>query len=120
MDWLRSEDLKEEKGLTTSKLTITRRGTIYVSQIDLLTVSVLPLSRSCRISGSKSEMPANCLERARRAANLAAKEFVDRPNPTRAKHITMPHLIWRNCAELLTPLWGALGHDLFLCSCLWD
>ena len=26
MDWLRSEDLKEEKVLTTSKLTITRRG----------------------------------------------------------------------------------------------
>ena len=30
MDWLRSEDLKEEKVLTTSKLTITRR------RVDLL------------------------------------------------------------------------------------
>jgi|KBSSwiStaDraftv2_1062776.scaffolds.fasta_scaffold392042_1 hypothetical protein len=40
MDWLRSEDLKEEKVLTTSKLTITRRGAIYLFRIDLKTVSV--------------------------------------------------------------------------------
>jgi len=26
MDWLRSEDLNEEKGVTTSDLTLTRRG----------------------------------------------------------------------------------------------
>ena len=36
MDWLRSEDLKEEKVLTTSKLTITRQRSIYLSQIDLV------------------------------------------------------------------------------------
>ena len=35
MDWLSSEDLKEEKVLTTSKLTITRRGAIYLFRIDL-------------------------------------------------------------------------------------
>ena len=40
MDWLRSEDLKEEKVLTTSKVTITRRGAIYLFRIDLMTVSV--------------------------------------------------------------------------------
>ncbi len=39
MDWLRSEDLKEEKVLTTSKLTITRRGAIYLFRINLMTVS---------------------------------------------------------------------------------
>ena len=33
MDWLRSEDLKEEKVLTTSKLTITRDGSIYFSEL---------------------------------------------------------------------------------------
>ena len=44
MDWLRSEDLKEEKVLTTSKLTITRQRAIYLSQIDLLTVSARPSS----------------------------------------------------------------------------
>ena len=36
MDWLRSEDLKEEKMLTTSNLTITRHEWIYLSQIELL------------------------------------------------------------------------------------
>ena len=36
MDWLRSEDLKEEKVLTTSNLTITRHEWIYLSQIELL------------------------------------------------------------------------------------
>ncbi len=40
MDWLRSEDLKEEKVLTTSKVTITRQGAIYLFRIDLMTVSV--------------------------------------------------------------------------------
>ncbi len=35
MDWLRSEDLKEEKVLTTSEITITRHGSVYSSQIDL-------------------------------------------------------------------------------------
>jgi len=44
MDWLRSEDLKEEKVLTTSKLTITRQQLIYLSQINLVTVSVRPSS----------------------------------------------------------------------------
>ncbi len=44
MDWLRSEDLKEEKVLTTSKLTITRQGSIYLFRIDLVTVSVRPSS----------------------------------------------------------------------------
>jgi hypothetical protein len=34
MDWLRSEDLKEEKVLTTSKLTIARQRSIYLSQIE--------------------------------------------------------------------------------------
>ena len=35
MDWLRSEDLKEEKVVTTSKVTITRQEGICLSQIDL-------------------------------------------------------------------------------------
>ena len=35
MDWLRSEDLKEEKVLTTSKHTIARQGPICSFQIDL-------------------------------------------------------------------------------------
>jgi hypothetical protein len=34
MDWLRSENLKEEKVLTTSTLTITRQTSIYLSQIE--------------------------------------------------------------------------------------
>ena len=42
MDWLSSEDLKEEKVLTTSKPTITRQRSIYLSQIGLLTVSARP------------------------------------------------------------------------------
>ena len=44
MVWLRSEDLKEEKVLITSQLTITRQRSIYLSQIDLLTVSARPSS----------------------------------------------------------------------------
>jgi hypothetical protein len=47
MDWLRSEDLKEEKVLTTSKLTITRQGSIYLSQIDLETISAGPYAYAC-------------------------------------------------------------------------
>ena len=95
MDWLRSEDLKEEKVLTTSKLTITRQGSIYLSQIGPCDRFGASFVRSCRISGSKSEMPRTAWSGQRERANLVAKEFADRPNPARAKHVRMPHLIWR-------------------------
>lgn len=63
MDWLRSEDLKEEKVLTTSKLTITRQGSIYLSQIDLVTVSAGPsLTPVMLDSGPTSEMLRYCGE----------------------------------------------------------
>jgi hypothetical protein len=35
MDWLRSEDLKEEKVVTTSKPTIARQPGIYCSKLTL-------------------------------------------------------------------------------------
>ena len=65
MDWLRSEDLKEEKVLTTSKLTITRRRSIYLFRIDLVTVSVrLRLTLHAGFQAQSLKMPRICLERA--------------------------------------------------------
>jgi hypothetical protein len=63
MDWLRSEDLKEEKVLTTSKLTIARQRSIYLSQIEPMTVSApLPSCDSSAGFGLRVRNAANLLK----------------------------------------------------------
>ena len=61
MDWLRSEDLKEEKVLTTSNLTITRHEWIYLSQIEPLpfrcVFSPTPFYGGFRLAVECHEMP---------------------------------------------------------------
>ncbi len=86
MDWLSSEDLKEEKVLTTSKLTITRQRSIYLSQIDLLTVSARPpvLRSSMLDSRLNVRDAANLLEGVN--PGLGEQVRICWPaNPTRAK-----------------------------------
>ena len=76
MDWLRSEDLKEEKVLTTSKLTITRRGAIYLFRIDLKTVSVRHWSYAPQ-AGSRLKVrnAANWLKSGQTLASGSRSEF---------------------------------------------
>ena len=69
MDWLRSEDLKEEKVLTTSNHTIARQRPIYSFQIDLagLRLKLVPIqsswglqSEGCVACSRESLTPAVC------------------------------------------------------------
>ena len=79
MDWLRSEDLKEEKGLTTSKLTITRQGSILLvpnRSCDGFGASFLPLPT---YGGFRLKVgnAVDCLQSGQRErANPVAKEFI--------------------------------------------
>jgi hypothetical protein len=110
MDWLSSEDLKEEKVLTTSKLTITRQRSIYLSQIDLLTVSARPpvLRSSMLDSRLNVRDAANLLE----GVNPGLGEQVricwpGKPYPSQTNRLA--HLRSRYCTKLLTRCPGHFG-----------
>ena len=112
MDWLRSEDLKEEKVLITSQLTITRQRSIHLSQIDLVTVSARPsVLRSFMLDFRLNVRDAaNLLER----TNPGLGEQVRicwpcKPDPSQTN--SLAHLRSRYCTKLLTRCPGHFGRD---------
>ena len=120
MDWLRSEDLKEEKVLTTSKVTITRRGAIYLFRIDLMTVSVRHWSYAPQ-PGFRLKV-RKCREFAWRAGEpwLGRQSMLRWPSGLLSEPNTQvePFASGILCkiAHWMSP---ALGRDLCWCSGLW-
>ena len=85
MDWLRSEDLKEEKALTTSKHTIARQEPICSFQIDLVGAQFEEVPRWSH----PEDYSAEGSRVARAIARQPQMHFP--PDASRAQHDALPH-----------------------------